>query len=167
MLQVSMLDFLQTGIFGPVRFGMTREELQAALGPPDMIGASNYKFQKGRPGFFTYGVFEFHFDFDLPIEPLCLIFVDELQEHPKLHGGAAFSVDPWILAADLTADTLVKELRRLGTVVEAGPCEPEPDDVCVTTGPGVRVVFVLKEKEHSAPIGLYSIYRAAPGSLTG
>jgi hypothetical protein len=35
VVNIKLEDFLRTGLFGPVKFGMTREELKLILGEPD------------------------------------------------------------------------------------------------------------------------------------
>jgi hypothetical protein len=52
--------FSSTGDICPIRLGMSRDQLRAAFGEPDDVGATPRKRQE--PGIWVYGGLEFHFD---------------------------------------------------------------------------------------------------------
>jgi hypothetical protein len=60
IVEVDILEFLRTGSFGPVGFGMSRAQLEELLGPADDVGIA---FRKDKhPTIFKYGDIEFYID---------------------------------------------------------------------------------------------------------
>jgi hypothetical protein len=110
-LQISVLDFIRTGAFGPARLGMKREELETALGRPEGSGCGK------SPGYskaaiWTYGAFEFHFT---PDDELWLIFTDHLDEVAYETDRRSHDLDPWILGElgkDIPTRCQVEEALR-------------------------------------------------------
>ena len=58
IVTVDILEFLRTGSFGPVGFGMSRAELKQLLGPADDVGITSRKDRY--PTIFKYGDIEFY-----------------------------------------------------------------------------------------------------------
>lgn len=52
--------FRDTGHISPLRLGASREEVQAALGPPDDVGGASRKHPS--PAIWKYGAVELHFE---------------------------------------------------------------------------------------------------------
>jgi hypothetical protein len=59
-ITIDILDFLRTGQFGPVRFGISRSELHELLGEPDDLGVGTMRRRDRHPTIFKYGTFEFY-----------------------------------------------------------------------------------------------------------
>jgi hypothetical protein len=59
-MQVSLREFLTTGILGREWFGLTVEEIVGILGPTEMTGGTSNKYK--RPNVYKYGDIEFHFN---------------------------------------------------------------------------------------------------------
>ncbi len=55
-LDISIVEFCRTGRFGPVALGMSRHDVLALLGEPDVAGAGNLETRLCK-----YGDIEFHF----------------------------------------------------------------------------------------------------------
>jgi hypothetical protein len=52
--------FASSGDICPIRLGMSRDQLRAAFGEPDDVGATSRK--RREPAIWVYGGLEFHFD---------------------------------------------------------------------------------------------------------
>lgn len=85
---VSMQDFLRSGEFGPIRLGISRDQLRGHLGDPEDWGP--FPKSERHATIWKYGDIEFHFNEDT----LWLIFADNVE---KLRGGRAIDLDPWVL----------------------------------------------------------------------
>jgi hypothetical protein len=94
MIAVSLLDWLRTGQFGPVRLGFSRAQLQDLLGRPDDMGGTSRKHRT--PAIWKYGDIEFHFGGR--DDPLYLIHLDDFAIPT---GGPAIAFDPWIVRGGL------------------------------------------------------------------
>lgn len=86
-IAVSMLDFLRTGEFGPLKLGTSRTELQGCLGNPENWGP--YQKAQQHAAVWKYGDIEFYFD---DSGTLWIIFSDHVE---VLNGGKAIDLDPW------------------------------------------------------------------------
>jgi hypothetical protein len=75
LIRVSLEDFLRTGIFGPVTFGMAADEILAALGAPDTVFTRR---RSRRPTGFEYGDVEFYLA-DADDARLCTIYLDHFD----------------------------------------------------------------------------------------
>src|SRR6185503_14848998 len=93
---ISLKDFLRTGEFGSVKFGLDRTEVTEILGRPDDIGGASQKYRE--PGFWKYGDVELFFD--RQTRRLCLILMNFWEPNfPR--GGVAINLDPWIIRGGL------------------------------------------------------------------
>src|SRR5262249_13311892 len=88
---VRLNEFLETGAFGPVSIGLSRDNLLHLLGLPD---ATASRFRKDRhPAILKYGDFAFHF-LGRDQSRLSGIFLDTFDV-PR--GNAVLHVDPWCI----------------------------------------------------------------------
>ena len=95
MLSISLVEFFRTGQFGPVRLGMTRQEVYDFLGEPDGYGSPNTHLMEARV--WLYDAIELHFS-DAEASPLWLIFSDHLS-YPDWWGTSErVELDAWIFA---------------------------------------------------------------------
>lgn len=85
-----MLALLRIGEFGPIRLGISRDQLRGHLGEPEDWGPAPKA--KHHATIWKYGDIEFHFHFKE--DALVRIFADGVG---KLRGGRAIDLDPWIL----------------------------------------------------------------------
>lgn len=150
MPDVSLKEFIRTGEFGPVRLGMTREAVVAALGPPASRGPAS---RTGLPpGIDQYGDIEFHFDEH--DGTLWLIHLEELARIRVPRGGDGFELDPWIIQADLTAEALEAALAGLGVRYAIGPDRWHPGCRELKTESNVKFLFVDEVTGLGVPAGL-------------
>ena len=152
-VKVSMEDFLRTGVFGPLKFGMTGEEIQAILGPPDF---TFMRAKTGRPTGFEYGDVEFYFLSDRDSR-LCAIYLDEF-DIPR--GNSVLALDPWRLRAAMSQADAEAALRQAG--ISFRPVSmPDPKMDGIVTASGVELGFIREPSEpYSPPAGLYNISRS-------
>lgn len=87
---ILLLDWLRTGLFGPLRFGQTRAETALLLGPPDDVGGISRKYP--RPTIWKYGDFELYFW--LGDDGLSAVLTDTFTIP---HGGPRIQIAPWHL----------------------------------------------------------------------
>ncbi len=79
-----MLELVRSGMFGPLRHGMTREELRHLLGAPPLWGTQQ---SEDHADIWRYGDIEFHFD------KLEVSFIFSDQEN-LTGGSSALEIDP-------------------------------------------------------------------------
>jgi hypothetical protein len=89
-VKVSLEDFLRTGVFGPVEFGMSGDEILSFLGPPDAIFTRR---KSRRPTGLEYGDVEFYL-MDAKDIRLCAIYLDHFDIPTD---GGLLSLDSWCL----------------------------------------------------------------------
>lgn len=107
-ITVSMLEFLRTGQFGPVRLGSSRNELRGYLGEPETWGRPYLpRSSAAQAGIWKYGDIEFHFREDT----LWLIFADHIR---TLKGGKAIDLDPWVLSGNITVKQALRDFEDAG-----------------------------------------------------
>lgn len=158
MVEISLRAFIRTGEFGPVRLGMTREEVAAVLGPPDATSAPPRK--RRPPSFYKYGDLEFHFD--LNDGTLWLIHMDGIAQVRAPEGGERVKLDPWIIQAGLTTEALGAALTSVGVRYSIGPDRWNPGCVRVETESNVKFIFVDKPAEGGLPVGLDAVSISGP-----
>jgi hypothetical protein len=145
-VNVSLLEFLRTGQLGPVRLGMDREALRAALGEPELTGGTSRKYP--RPSIWKYGSMEFFFP--PQGEGLWMIFTDDFP----LAGGAGLHLEPGWLRGGLSLAEARAHLDAAGLPYTLG--EPAFDAVKLTLGSGVVLHFSLEPESE----GLAAISRS-------
>lgn len=106
-LKISMKEFLQTGMFGPVRLGMSRAEVIEHLGFPDRVDMGFLALGKDNiPINWHYGNLKFFFDYGEDRLSSIYCFRDILP-----YGGRGIDLDPWIINRHISFKEIVEELK--------------------------------------------------------
>ena len=126
-------DFLATGDFFGFDADTIRADVESQLGPPDYDGLVSRKHKL--PRIWVYGGIELTFGCDAD-SPLELIHFD----HPNLPpaGSDALTIDPWILAENLSLNALADACRDAEIGLLSDGSTPVP--YWLTTG-NVRLYF--------------------------
>jgi hypothetical protein len=147
-INVSLKDFLLTGILNPIKFGMTSNELKDILGEPDTVWT---KRKSRRPTGFEYGEIEFYFT-DSNDNRLCTIYLDHF-DIPK--GNEALNLDAWWIRGGLSRPDVEKALTEAGiTFSPTQVADPTMEGIITSSG----VVLGFTKPEEPFP-GLYNICR--------
>lgn len=101
-----MVDFLRTGQFGSVSFGISREELQAHLGKAEDYGSTGN--QNRPPVILKYGEVEFHFA-SPDDNHLSLIHMDMFE---TLRGASGLQLEPHWIQGNLSQAEVEAHLRE-------------------------------------------------------
>ncbi len=105
MVNISLKEFFKTGQFGPVRLGMSRQEVFNGLGQPDEYSHFNYL----KAGIWKYGDIEIHFSPDTS----CVVLI--WCDHIPFPGepSAQVELDAWLFADhhQPTVDEMVTGLK--------------------------------------------------------
>jgi hypothetical protein len=142
-MNASLKDLIQTGRFGPVQLGMSREQIESSLGAPDELGGASRKYR--RASIWKYGDVELHF---APgADNLLLIHLDDF-EVPS--GGKSVNLDPWIIRRSLTLSEAEEQLSQSGVRYEVRDGESDEQAKCLVAGVGVKLIFVGEAKRLSA-----------------
>ncbi|MBC8141930.1 MAG: hypothetical protein H7Y38_10870 [Armatimonadetes bacterium] len=143
---VSLLNFVRTGGFGKVQFGIRRAELFALLGEPDGTAKANRR--DSHPTIFLYGGWEFyvHADADALYGIRC-----DTGEH--LRGGDTLVVDPWRLRFGLPIADAESALLAEGIAFEVRKAERETR---LIIGGGAALFFAT-DPEYYDGTGLWAI----------
>ena len=159
MIIVSLEEFLRTGVFGPVEFGMTGDEILALLGAPDFVFTRR---RSRRPIGFEYGHVEFYL-IDAKDNRLCTI---NLNHFDMPEGNESLRLDPWWVRGGLPRPEAEAALNRAGiSFLPAEVADPSMDGI--VTASGVTLGFIREDEEFSPPAGLYSIYRDLRAQMVG
>jgi hypothetical protein len=144
---VQLEEFLRTGEFGPVRLGMTRDDLVRTLGEPaDLGGASR---SQPRPPIWRYGDVEFHFD--PTTELLHLVFADDFDQ---IHGALGLAVEPGWLRGGLPLEVALAQLVDAGLQHAVRVPDYDPGQVVLELESGVLLGFVAAPEHPSGKRGL-------------
>lgn len=150
MTTVNLKEFLRTGQFGPVTFGMHQDQVINILGQPD--DTSIPPRRKRRPDILKYGTMELHFD-DQADYKLFLIFADHLEH---FSGGNRLELDPWVLRGHLSRPEVEDALRQAEiSFSEFTPLSTDLEGI--RTEAGVELTFVLDPAENELGGGFFSI----------
>ncbi len=150
MITVSMQEWFRTGIFGPVRLGMSRAQVQELLGPPDDVGGTSRKYRT--PSTWKYGDIEFYFGGR--DDPLQSLFTDTFQV-PS--GGHAIALDPWIVRRGIRWGEVERQLVVCGIEYRGVDWPFNDNTTRITVGPCVVLTFVDRWEPYSSPPGLSAI----------
>jgi hypothetical protein len=145
--QVDLEQFLRDASFGPVRLGMSFDEVVAVVGAPDFIETRRRTNLTAA----HYGHIEFYFD-HLQEKRLVTIYSDHFHE---LDGGSALQFEPWILRGQVS-QAVVEEELRLNDIRFAQAQSPSPELTSIKTEGGVELYFGVVAEGENWP-GLYSI----------
>jgi hypothetical protein len=93
-MEIDMKEFLRTGHFGSIVFGMSRHQLEDGIGTPDAWGQET---DKSDAPIWLYGSFEFYFP--KHGDGLYMIFSDHLE---PFEGNETLTLNPWIISDQLS-----------------------------------------------------------------
>jgi hypothetical protein len=158
VIKVSLEEFLRTGVFGPVEFGMTGEEILAAFGPPDTVFTRR---RSRRPTGFEYGDVEFYL-VGATDDRLCTI---NLNHFDVPRGSGLLALDPWCLRGAMPRPEAEAALAQAG-ISSLPTAMPDPSMDGIVTPLGVTLGFIREDEEFSPPAGLYSIGRDLRAQMT-
>ena len=159
VIHVSLENFLRTGIFGAIEFGMTSHQILEMLGTPDFV------FTRGkttRPTGFVYGDIEFYF-VSAKDNRLCAIYLDEFDV-PK--GSQLLDINAWQLRSGKLQAEIETALTQAGIKFHSIEM-PDPTMNGIETESGVTLGFIFEADEFSAPKGLYNISRELRNEMEG
>lgn len=148
-MDVSLKDFLLTGVFGEIQFGMTSNQILEILGSPDTVFTRR---KNPRPTGFEYGDVEFYF-VSSKDNRLCSIYLDHFNV-PK--GSQLLNLDAWILRGTLSQEEVEYGLTEAGISFQPIDLPDSSMNGVVTLG-GVVLGFIRESEEYSPPAGLYNI----------
>ncbi len=150
MIKVSVRDFLKTGELGPVRLGMSREQVQELLGEPDDTGGNSRRHRV--PTIWKYGDLELHFE--QGGNRLTLIHADDFD---VLSGGEVLEIDAWIAHKGISLDQVEKELE----LAHIPYCRKDslygPDTIVLSIGANVQMTFTCDPARRDSHASLVSL----------
>lgn len=107
MILVSLRTFLETGEFGQIRLGMSRQQILDSLGHPDTWN----KMTPQEATIWKYGSIELYFP--AKVDSIFMIFCDNLN---PLTGGENIDLQTWLLSPDWTLTEAVATLQSEGLI---------------------------------------------------
>ncbi len=137
MVIVSLLSFLQTGRFGPIRVGSNRTELESQIGPPEDTGGTSRNHP--HPVIWKYEDIEFHFDRETG--ELSMIHIDRFtgdEDSPR--GWGCLQIAPWIVRSGLPLSEFLTALDDQPVAYNVQH-KMEWGQIIVTTGSEVLIGF--------------------------
>ena len=160
--QISILHFLRTGNFGPLRLGTTAQAVHDLIGAPDAWADFRGAVTCWQSELWKYGDFEFHFSRDEPESRLTLIHLDDgpwgggtANDVPT--GGARLRIDSWVIRAGMSLETFTQALSTEGIDVGLVDWPFDDNTTRLRTCAGVEILFIDKPGESDPPPGLCMI----------
>ena len=139
-----MLELVRSGKFGPLRHGMTREELRQLLGAPPLWGTQK---TEDHAVFWRYGDIEYYFD----ERAVSFLFSD----HENLTGGGStLEIDPWIVRLGLPRIEFERSLALHSVNFTVARWQYDASQQHVTTDSGVVFSFVDEPEDELDQAGL-------------
>jgi hypothetical protein len=166
-VEASLLDFLRTGALGPIRVGLSRDQIETLLGRPDNF--SEAKTKDGQPAIYKYGEIELFFNDE---QILWLIHADDLGWRPDglLGGGPAIDLDPWVLRGGMTWEDVEPHLVAAGIAFTRRAWKYDNETLRYWVGPRIELLFRLptidtRDESSSCPdgTGLHAITQSLDG----
>ena len=153
LLTVSFLEWLRTGRFGPIHLGMSRTEVEGALGPPPVTGGTSRR--RRTPTLWKYGDVELHFG-QTREDPLDMLF---LEGFSVPSGGQTLTLDPWTLRGGMGLEEAIRQLQATALSFEqrTNPADRDYLEVCLASG--VKLGFGVGGE---APRGLITMTGERP-----
>ncbi len=161
MIRVSMREWLQSGLFGPVQLGMPRSQVHELLGPPDDTGGTSRRYRT--PAIWKYGDIECHFG-RRDDDRLHLIFLDHFAVPT---GGRAITLDPWIIQGGLSRPDVEQHLDACAIPYRHAAGPDPTGGTCLVVGSGVVLQFIDQQDASSPPPGLFAIFCPAQAHHSG
>ncbi|MCP3935866.1 MAG: hypothetical protein GY708_10895 [Actinomycetia bacterium] len=149
-MKILLADAIRSGEFGPVRLGMTKDEVRRALGAPDDMMSPSRR-RRESPCWF-YGDVEIYFA--PPQWTVSLIFADEFK---VLDGGTRLEIESGSIRGGMGWDEVVDLLEDLDVPYEEVPA-PSPELRWLRTRSGVTLAVVVEQEEFGSEIGLNALW---------
>ena len=102
---VHLDEFLRTGELGPVRMGMSRDDVLRVLGEPERLGGTSKNHPQAL--IWKYGDVELHFDPGTDL--IALVYADGFD---LPHGALGLALEPGWLRGGLPLDTALARLAE-------------------------------------------------------
>ena len=134
MVDVSLKELIESGHFGPLRLGMSIEQVEGFLGVPDDWSTGSRRFSC--PSILRYGDVEFHFD---PRD--AALWLIHLEQFNAPSGGKSVNLDPWIISSSLTLSEMEECLSRSDIWHQITDHADWDDYKCMVAGAGVKLIF--------------------------
>jgi hypothetical protein len=150
---ISLLEWLRTGRFGPIHLGMSRTEVEGALGPPEAMGGTSRR--RRTPTIWKYGDVEMYFG-QKREEPLYMLFLESFSARS---GGQTFAIDPWSLRGGMGLEEAIQQLEAAVLPFEQRHNPADMDYVEVLLASGVKLSFGV---DGQAPRGLITMTGERP-----
>ncbi len=144
---IELEAFLRTGEFGPVRMGMSRDELLRLLGEPERLGGASRRHPV--PPIWRYGDVEFHFVPETGL--LGLVFADGF-EVPR--GALGLALEPGWLRGGLPLQAGLERLVEAGLPHALRVPDYDPGQVVLELESGVLLGFVVDAADRGGRPGL-------------
>jgi hypothetical protein len=149
MKAVSLEAFFQTGSLGPIRLGMSRAQIQEAVGPPDYVGCTTRKYRQ--PSLWGYGNMELHFV--RGGDELWLIHLENFQV-PE--AGGNLRLDPWIIRGGMGRSEVEYHLAACQLPFQQIQ-SPEENCTWLRVGAGIMFIFINERRPYDPPPGLFAL----------
>lgn len=150
MVNVSIKDFIQSGQFGPIELGISRDSLRTLLGYPDDYGV--YPKSVDVASIWRYGDIEFYFD---NANILHMIFADNFDTP---HGGEKILLDPWVTRMHVDDSTFQDALNAIGVEYTIETVPHLPGHINIKTSGGVEFLFQIQAEDRCDRLGLYGFW---------
>jgi hypothetical protein len=156
MIEVSLRDWLATGRFGDITLGLSRDDVTAAVGPPEAVGGTSRRHRL--PAIWKYGDVELHFA--RTGGRLALIHL-EPPDAPSGGRGIALAAGP--LRGGRARDAVERWLDSEG-IAHRLEAPGDTDTARLVTPSGVVLTFVERAAPYSSPPGLFALSQSVPHS---
>jgi hypothetical protein len=144
---VNLEDFLRSGEFGPVRMGMSRDELLRVLGEPERLGGTSNRHPT--PVIWKYGDIEFHFHPDT--ELLFLVHADAFDV-PR--GALGLAIEPGWIRGGVPLEAAMQRLAEADLASTMRVPDHDPGHALLELESGVLMGFNLEGRRESEPRGM-------------
>lgn len=139
-MKVSLKELLQTGHLGTLRHGMSKEQVQEILGPPDITGGTSRKYRQS--SIFLYGTVELWFRQVFPQD--LTGFWWEAGEKGVFHLTTACEIADWAFTPTWTFEQVNDYLNNLAVEYQYHdpPASNEDSTPWITLANGISISFV-------------------------
>jgi hypothetical protein len=149
MKTVSLEALFQTESLGPILLGMSRAQVQEALGPSDEVGCTSRKYR--RPSCWFYGDIELHF-----VRGGDELWLIHLEHFRIPQGGKNLHLDPWIIRGEMTRSEVEHHLAACSLPFQQIPSAAD-NATTLRVGAGITLLFLNELRPHDPPPGLFAL----------
>lgn len=149
MRAISLEAFFQTGSLGPVRLGLSRAQIQEAVGPPEFVGETTRKSRQ--PAIWSYGDIELHF-----LQGQDTLWLIHLENFQIPQAGGNLNVDPWIIRGGMARAEMEAYLTACHLPFQQIP-SPEENCTWLRVGAGITCIFINEPRSYDSPPGLFAL----------